>query len=191
MRLALLFISFITLCSACRSSGNNHTGDACSRYITWFSTQKNGMISKGGNERYGLLCMLTTNAYEAIMNAPGNCSELRKSLRKDKPLKQMSFTVKITDHEGNFKRLRSSLSSYIKDGAKNNFRLILGSDTLAPRFYHFENNTSIAPNINFEIGFEVPLKLNHNLHLQYTDALLGIHQTFLFKQQDIKRIPSI
>lgn len=187
---AVIFLVFIMM--SCRSS-SRQASDKCTKYLEWFNNTGNGMMKQSTVNNVTITCSLTNDLYETILLSDKSCKETRKHLNaQNKQAPQLlNFTLKVSNDTWQLTELRSLLDGYLKDEKKNNFKLIHGTDTLSPIFYHFENQTSIAPKINFIIGFEAPAKLNKDLTLYFTDQVLGINQSFSFNQQNINRIPKI
>lgn len=192
-------LPFVIFCLSCNKVS---VVDAAS-YVKYVNNRDNGLIQEYENEDKAL--KITTKykpaEYLAIKEIGPEAFHPDSILTLAKEFKggyHLGFTISST--QTGYDVIKEKLSpkeylkrvTYLTGEIRNDFKLLVGLDTVPCSIAHYERNYNISPNNNFMLVFPKDKTLKEDLVLIYDDKVFGEGKLeFRIKYKNIKNIPKL
>lgn len=131
-----------------------------------------------------LSCLYRPAEFNALMELnPASDFDNQFELAMEEQEGSLRFDFRISCLDPSYDIIKDTLPAdlylerieYLTGEMASDFSLVLGSDTLAPTFFHYERTYNMTPFNNFLLGFELPREqVQKDIQILYDDKLFGI-----------------
>jgi hypothetical protein len=196
----IYIIGFITLLIvSCKKT----TVVDAANYVKYVDNPENGLVQEYKNEDKALkiTTRYKTPEYLAIKEIGPTAFHPDSILKLAKEFEggyHLGFT--ISSMVSGYDVIKEKLSpkeyldrvTYLSGSIRDDFKLLVGLDTVACSIAHFERNYNISPNNNFMLVFPYDKTTNEDLTLIYDDKIFGEGKLeFKIKYKNIKNTPKL
>ena len=193
----LIYVCISILMISCNSKDLNPN-----QYVAWLRDASKGLLVEKQLDAYIFKLQYKPSDYMALIESKGDNltpEDFQNSVNNYKGLEYYDFGISVKN--SNKEMLMHDLQSpadyftkadYMAFRMQPRISLVVGSDTLPCKLYHFERNYNTSPDSHFSLGFEVSEKNTADRKLIYNDEILGVNQIELvIKDKSIAKIPHL